>query len=425
MADINNELKHKETPPSIKDYPPQHQEDEIDLLDIWCVLVRQRKWIIAITLIVSLIAVVYVLVSPKVYIAEAIILPPVPRDIAELNIPGLYKTTADKVFKEMVQNLMSRSLQRQFFNNHKQIIGTLTVSNKKDGSSGGVSVTRESSDPEMLSEGLNNFIAFVNDYTIQSIFDFLDIAIKKEKTAIKSKIENLRDIEELKRKDQVAQLTENNIIARNILVDKIDAFKKQAKLRKEDRIAILEENLIIAKNLGIKEYSIFKSTTENGEGVTAIEKIHADHIPVYLRGERALRYEIEALRNRKSDDPFVNELRPLERELYILKKAREIEVLLNRKNNDSFIPDLRDFQVRLVELQAINLNTAHHMQATSVDLPAVAPKKPIKPKLMRIIVLGVMLGLILGIFTAFLVNFIYQRYCMKLNGWQRDGEKGN
>lgn len=286
MVDGNNKIQHQAAKtPHEGCHPAQCYEDEISLLDIWRVLVNQRKWIFGITLAVTLSAVVYALSAPGVYKAEAIILPPDAADIIGSHIPALKSVTgesvpdldgitAEAVFKEMVQNLNSRSLQRQFFENHKSIVGTLAVSNikGKGGNPGSVSVTMEGNDPEMLAKGVNDFIAVASEDTARFFLE----AFKTEQELHKAEIRN-----------------------------KIEELRKNTRQQRLDRIMILEEAYSIASKLGVSDYVAPFSDS-----------------PLYLRGTKALSAEIEVLRKRKNDDHFISELPELQNSLFRLEQEK-------------------------------------------------------------------------------------------------------
>src|SRR5690606_13800284 len=85
----------------------------------------------------------------------------------------------------------------------------------------------------------------------------------------------------------------------------VEALRHTAKQRREDRIASLEEALKIAEGTGLEAVEV--STWQNFSA------------PEYMRGAKAIRVELELLRNRKSDDPFISELRDHQERLEFLK----------------------------------------------------------------------------------------------------------
>ncbi len=153
----------------------------------------------------------------------------------------------------------------------------------------------------------------------------------------------------------------------------ISSKRKFAKKRREDRIVMLEEALHTAEALGLKERFntnpiVYEDSSQAGD--IAINTVNT---PTYYRGTRALLAEIDILRNRTSDDPFITILRDLEEEL------------IHRKS--------------------INISDIS-IKAYTLDQSATSPKQPIKPKRRLIVTLGGIIGLMGGVFLAFLLNFI-------------------
>ena len=98
--------------------------------------------------------------------------------------------------------------------------------------------------------------------------------------------------------------------------------------------------------------------------------------PLYYRGYRALNAEINILKNRKSDDPFIIGLRDLQEKLALLRSIK-------------------------IEEEGIH--------AVTVDQAAYPPKNRIKPNRRLIVSLGTVVGLFLGIFLVFFVSFVQKQ----------------
>ena len=87
-------------PPHIPTYHQQIEDDTIDLYELWITLWNKKGLVIAVTVIAALGSVVYALLQPPIYKAEALLLPPGTKDIQSLNFPGLQEVTPDGVFAE-------------------------------------------------------------------------------------------------------------------------------------------------------------------------------------------------------------------------------------------------------------------------------------------------------------------------------------
>ena len=118
-----------------------------------------------------------------------------------------------------------------------------------------------------------------------------------------------------------------------------------AKQRREDQVMLYEEASRIASALGIigrvDATNILQNIQKNVDFATATATT-----PLYYLGYDALITEINVLRSRKSDDPFIPGLRDLQEELGMLG---------SRDSDDPYIFGLRDLQVQLALLRSIKL----------------------------------------------------------------------
>ncbi len=353
---MNKPITGTPTTPQQDKYHSIHPyEDEISLIDIWRVLVKQKLWIFSITIIATIGAIIIALLLPRVYKAEAVILPPHSKDIEALNITDVNEVTVEDVYQEMIRNLQSRSLRRSYFDDHN-LVNSLAPK-KEQGSSKDevfkkffnekialrfgqkkesdfITITMEGKDPGLIAECLNGLVTLTNDYTIRNFIQGIEKKLEVLKTDLMNRIEILRN---------------------------------SAKQRRLDRIAVLEEALVIAKQLDFIERE--KSATNFGGGSAA-------QLPLYLAGVKEL--------------------------------SAEKEMLQKRKNGDAFIPNIRGMQEKLEGLKQTVLD-ASLVQAVRIDQYAIPPKKPIKPKRKLIVLFGGIVGLMLGLFFALLKNSIEQQ----------------
>ena len=184
-----------------------------------------------------------------------------------------------------------------------------------------------------------------------------------------------------------------------------------AKKRREDQIKIFEEAATIASKLGVKDRVDTASKLRNNQ-----LNISTTNIPLYNRGYSALRAEIELLKNRTSDDPYINNLRDLQEKLAKLRSRKsddpfiygfrdlqvKIDQLRNLKTDYTFFQGLRGLQEELALLRSIKIDK-EGQHAVTIDQPAYPPKYRIKPNSRLIVSIGTMAGLFFGIFLAFIV----------------------
>ena len=86
----------------------------------------------------------------------------------------------------------------------------------------------------------------------------------------------------------------------------------------------------------------------------------------------------------------------------------EINVLRSRKSDDPFISGLRDLQEKLALLRSFKIEE-EGQHALTVDQAAYPPKNPIKPNRRLIVSLSTVVGFFLGIFLVFLVSFVQKQ----------------
>lgn len=345
-------------------------EDEIDLLDLLRVLMCRWKTIALITLMATSLAIAYAFWAPKVYKTKVILLPPKVSDVEPLNVLKGDGVGVDTLYKQVLINLNSSMLRKSFFREYG-LFKVLASQNDKDISEELVfenqfnkvlmvqpqnkkelnffNVTLEGSDPDYITQWINDFVAQVNAYTVQEQVQVVGAKLANQKEYTLNQIAGLRNVAKDQRLDQVAVLEEAVFIAR-----KLGFINRQQGIVEREYTGVA-----MATNRGTRpDLGVVASTTAN---------------PIYLRGVNELQAEIDMLNNRKNDDPFINELRQLEG--------------------------------KLAELDNVILDTAQ-ISAVSIDQPALAPAHAIKPKRKLIVVLGFVVGLMGGIFLAFLLSFI-------------------
>lgn len=335
------------------------RDDEIDLIELCKILFKRKFLIFAIAAFFVMLSVIYSLAVSPVYKAEAFFFPPALSDVQALNVAwfnGLEKVEIGTVYDVFNRNLKSRSLQRNFFENNgvSQQFKVQGVAGNSDEElfqefSKVISVGRDKKNKDNSSLAIEWGDPVI---AAQWANDFASIA---ERETVKYFYTNLKNAVETRVRD---------------IEYTIASKRKIAQQRREDRIAVLEEATSIAKLL---------NKNEESERVGVIRSISSqpDYKQemivgnLYDRGSKALLVEADILRKRKGDD--------------------------------AFIPGLRNLQEELDRLHSININQKE-LKAATVDQSAYPPEQRIKPKRTLIVILGALLGLMVGVLVAFLVN---------------------
>ncbi len=309
---------------------------------------------------------------------------------------------------------------------------------------GSTSLSIELHDAEIAAEWVNDLINFFDtetisrlvantrntianrirdiEYTISSKRQMVKLRREDQIDELEYSIASKRQIAKKRREDQIDELeysiASKRQMAKQRREDKIEeieysiASKRQmAKQRKDDLIKSYEEAAKTAKSLGIMTgftqqtklvepiSGIVKSTTQNGVKTDSspIAQMNVDiataTTPLFFIGYDALDAELDNLKSRTDDDPFIPGLRDLQENLNRLRSIR---------SDDPFIDGLRDLQEELALLNSIQIEE-EGLSAVNIDQAAFPPKHRIKPNRRLIVSLGAVVGLFSGIFLAFFI----------------------
>ena len=177
-------------------YPQQFEDDTIDLYELWITLWNKKWLVIAVTVIAALGSVVYALLQPPIYKAEALLITPREKDVksgssGDRLVQGV---TADAAFSAFKNNLSSRSLQKKFIDEQglmdilapgrtpetrdieilESFAKMIKIENVKralqnEKSPEGMSVSMEFDDPEFAANLINDYISFFDTETILAL----------------------------------------------------------------------------------------------------------------------------------------------------------------------------------------------------------------------------------------------------------------
>ena len=337
--------------------------DEIDLLDILRILLHQKWLMCGIILSCSVFALGYSLLLPQEYQTEAITIPPTQENTDQLNVFDVsYDDTNQPdpsyIYQKFIGNLTRFGIQHDFFieqnlaaffekQNDNRNVETLfnnefskklSVKQGKDNADGeikSVSISLEGAYPEKIAEWLNLFIAFVDRKTVEEHIQVLKSKVNRKEENILTEIKMLRAVEAKHRLDTIHRLEEAVLVA-----------EKFAWVQDAGKTWRLDEN--VRQNVPKLTFSLQET-------------------PLFLRGTKVLRAEIDVLKKRKNDDPF--------------------------------IPGIRYQQERLKLLSFVSPET-ERVHAMRLGRSAIENNMPVKPKRKIIIVVGFVLGVFLSVLVA-------------------------
>lgn len=334
--------------------------NELDLFDLVAALWAQKFLIISFALIGAVVAGMYAFLTKPVYETRGYLLPPTANGIADFNYgrtvgAELVPYSIKDVYEVFVRNLQSEALRRSFFYEvyvpslpvakragsqdqlYAEFSKTFTIALPSKEQPDRYSVTVQGEDPALVTGWVSDFAARAG------------AAAKKE---------------------MISNVTrEAEVRARN-LGQQITTLQETEGRIRQDSISRLREALTIAEAIGLQNPPIISGDLSSEVSAGMDGKL------TYMRGSKALKAEIQNLETRKSDDPFIGNLRSLQ-----IKK--------------SFYEDLK------VSPDAVSVYRQ--------DGPIERPDSPIKPKKSLIILLGIVMGGALGLMIALVRNFMIVR----------------
>ncbi|MBF8742368.1 LPS O-antigen chain length determinant protein WzzB [Pseudomonas guariconensis] len=322
--------------------------DEIDLFELIQGLWKQKVLIIVTTVVVTAIAVAYAFLAKPVYEAKVFVQPPTQNDIAQLNYgrggtSGLNMLSVKDVYDIYLRNLQSESLRREFF---RSVYLPSLNKEERNGSQDELYGKFQ----EVLSLGLASKDApsrfFVKAKLSNPQLAAEWVVLYLEMAGRRSSIEVVRDVK--------ADAT----VKANNLEQQINAALESARKQREDQIIQLSEALKIARSIGLERPPIISNSLANEVSAGM------DGSLTYMRGSKALEAEIDNLRKRISDDPFVKNLR----------QRQEAQAFYRSLQIDPSI-----------------------IQVYRQDGAIESPDKPVKPEKLLIVVLGALVGGGLGV----------------------------
>nr|WP_272891600.1 GNVR domain-containing protein [Stutzerimonas stutzeri] len=405
------------------------------MVDLISALWKQKALIITVTVLAGLIGLAYAVLAPRYYSVQSVLRPAAIKDVDELNHLGIYKLSPKKALAEVAASLDSYDNRLSFFRNNQPLFAELAQPGrsleqtfedfndeaftllqpdaKKTGETTpfvGLRLTY----PESINgvEVVNGFIQHSLNSVRQQIAADLEILISNRLSQLEKSMAAARANYEASKEVKIAKLTEADALKRVQLSDELSALRQQLKTRRDNRINQLNEAIRIAKSLGIT-----KPTTPSSLGATEVTtqgsvirtEVNNQQIPLYFMGSEALEAERTALRARRSDDFTEPRIAQIARELKLLEHNRQIETLNSRENEDLFLKGLAGWREEAARLRAMDFDAAA-LKLVSIDQRAIAPTRPVKPKKTLIVALALVLGGMLGLFIALVLNLRRPRH---------------
>ncbi|MFC3150294.1 LPS O-antigen chain length determinant protein WzzB [Litoribrevibacter euphylliae] len=331
-----------------------HQNDEIDLLELFVVLKQRFSIIAAFTVSFTCLAILYVTTVEPTYEAEAILIPPKQSELYKIdNGINLIKITPNEVFDRFYQTLTSQNFQYQFserfvdqsqstelssvaqqkaFNTFKQQL-TVKKSQKKKTDQNYIHLSFQANDAKLAESTLSSYIDEARKRTTADLIALYSSERKSLINRLNKKIE------------------EKTEATKNEVTGEIQRLSGAAQIARSLDLELPTSNTIL--------------TTE----------LNSYSLPLYTFGYRALELRIELLQSRESLNIFTKDLAELEAELKSLTK----------------------------------IQLSNQFSVINYQMDPLIPLAPIKPKKALITILAALLGVMMGCLIAIIIHFISKR----------------
>lgn len=370
----------------------QYEEDEIDLLDLALVLAKHKRLIIGIAFVFCLVALILGFIMTPIYRAETRIVPPqslagqLPASIITLLPPefrslaiqsGAIKTTADLIAgiaksRTILDNIIDDFNLMDYYRVELRETARRTLSGaintKVDEKTGLITIAVESKEP-VLAADVTNAIVDELKYLLQNL---AITQISQQRLFIENELKqahhNLLQAEEEFQKYQMKSGLLDVDVQMKALMDSIANIQAQ--------VAVKEVQLKAARTF---------ATAQNPE----IKRLQAE-----LAGLKKELKNLEAKAGGDNPNP--------------IPAFKEIP-----KAGIEYARHLRDlkfqetlYETLLQQYQAAIMAEASEGMVVQVVDPAIPPELKIKPRRKRMIIGAGFLGLFVGVFAAFIKEFI-------------------
>ncbi len=323
------------------------RSQEVDIQEIFQALSERKLLIIVFTAFSVFCAAAFAFLSKPVYEARGYVVPPTQNEIANFNYGRTIEThltpyTVKDVYSVFIGYLQGESLRQEFFNDvYLPSLGEAERKKSQDVLYGEfskkLSVVLSGKDPSD-----RYVVAAQSGDPVQSVEWVKKYITKAGDLAKKELLTNVS--------------REAEVWARNF-EQQITASRNNSQKAREDTIVKLREALRVAEAIGLEKPPIITGNPS----VEVAGSMNAQL--VYMRGTKALKAEIENLESRKSDDPFIN--------------------------------NLRDMQTMLDFYKGLEVEAAG-VSVYRLDGGIDQPQTPVKPMKVLLVVLGLLIGLLVS-----------------------------
>lgn len=249
---------------------------------------------------------------------------------------------------------------------------------------------------------------------------------------INDQIDRLRIKSKKNRLDKIKRIKDDNKLKIEKLNDQIESLRIKANKNRFNKIQLLNDAILIAGDLGIIDNNFKKIATSI---TIEIDKGNQKFPQWYLYGKKALSKEVDILKNRTNDDPYISELVELQNQIKTIDSDKDLLNLQNRTNDDPYIPEIINLQNKLISIESNQTlktlvsrtdDSPFIAEITKLDIESIKLKSfkpsslginamqisrqsypletPTGPKIKLIVSVAFIAGFILSILLSFIMN---------------------
>ena len=404
--------------------------DELDLGQLIRNLIIEWKLIASVTAVGAIASVFIALSLPKIYQVNSIISLPTQQQLGSATEQNLIPINPEVAFNGLLVQLSNSEVQKTAYKNSSlpaklsenapelnlevsflEFQKSLKIerldhaynqtSKDEVAPLRDIKISAESQHPAEITNFINQLLDAANTHALQE-FEFTVAKAKSQQIKqLKLDLENLTSAAETARKAKIQRMEEANNLKIAQLEQQLTTLLTSAKETRENRIIALEEALATAKSLNIVEPVTWDDLRPNRQPSQITNELGetTKASPLYFQGSRILSAEIQRLKSRKDDTPFISNYDQIKQDIQNLKNDPEIAALKIRENDTIYIDRFDELNQKLSVLQTVP-ETFPETTFKNITLSPVMPQYPIKPNKKLIAVAGTVFAGFLALFLA-------------------------
>lgn len=401
-------------------------DDGVELAKLIANLAAEWKVILLVTCIGTLLVGFFVGRMPSVYSTSAIISLPTEDNVEEINSGSMIGIDQKGLFKRYYDAARSESRLREYVV-ESRLLNEMYPN--IDESSEAIVMARLLSafkntilEPERPKQGiveyptrvlfeiesrnensavklLKGYLAHVNETLVHSLKNQSDSIKKIREANLHEEIALLREAAKYKRDLKIQRLEKQNSLTIKKLENEKKLLLELAGKNRRGQLLRIAEARTIAKQLGIENPTpIDDFSSSNSESATNIKVGAQQELPLYLMGTRYLDALTETLKTR-NDKEFLTKINEIEKQLEEVRLDPELAALKNRESDDPYIDELPMLINSLQKLKSKSIEY-EKVQMFTFDKEPVVTNQRLKPRKALIIISSFIASLFFSVLIA-------------------------